>query len=221
MLSSLATMVKRVVAISILAAAIVVAYLTGAFELLDPERIRTGLEESGPWGPLVYVASFALLEPMFVPGILFIVPASFIWPPWLAFGLSWIGSIGAGIVGFSFARWVGRDWIEERLPERLRAYDRRLEEHGLTTVIVVRLLFFLAPPAHWALGLSRVRFAPFVLGTAIGFVPGIALLTFVGPQLFDFMSGTKRPGLLVAGVLLVVVLGLRLARHVRLGVPPR
>ena len=112
----------------------------GPRELLsDTDRISALLTESGIWGPLVYVAVFSLLEPAGVPGTLFIVPASLVWPLWLAFLLSWAGSIGAGVVGFGFARSLGRDWVQARLPDRLRGYDQRLAERGLTTVIVVRL----------------------------------------------------------------------------------
>ena len=197
----------------------VAAHHFGLFELLgDTDRIRTLLTESGIWGPLVYVAVFSLFEPAGVPGILFIVPASLIWPLWLAVLLSWAGSIGAGVVGFGFARSLGRDWVQARLPDRLRGYDQRLAERGLTTVIVVRLLFFLAPPAHWVLGLSRVRFATFVAGTAIGFAPGIALITVVGKGAVVWLEGRSSGVWLAAGALLVgaLVLARRLRARGRL-----
>ena len=54
-------------------------------------------------------------------------------------------------------------------------------------MIVMRLVLFLMPPAHWALGISRVHFPTFVLGSAIGFVPGIAMLTFLGGGLFELL----------------------------------
>ena len=72
----------------------------------------------------------------------------------------------------------------------------------------MRLLFFLAPPAHWLLGLSRVRFGPFVLGTMVGFVPGIAVLTAVGKGVVDWLS-MQPPWTwvaLVAGVALILAL---------------
>ncbi len=196
----------------------VAAHHFGLFELLgDTDRIRTLLTESGIWGPLVYVAVFSLLEPAGVPGILFIVPASLVWPLWLAFLLSWAGSIGAGVVGFGFARSIGHDWAQARLPDRLRGYDQRLAERGLTTVIVVRLLFFLAPPAHWVLGLSRVRFSTFAAGTAIGVVPGVALLTVVGKGAVVWLEGRSRGVWLLAAALLVgaLVLAQRLRARSR------
>ncbi len=181
------------------ASALGAAWYAGAFEHLSAENLRAGLAAAGPLAPLVYVAAFALLEPFGAPGIAFVIPASLIWSPGLAFLLSWLGAIGAGALGFGFARWIGRDWVERRLPDRLRRYDARLAENGLATVIAVRLLFFLAPPAHWALGASRVPFPTFLLGSAIGFIPGIALLTLAGPRALAIAGSLEHPGLWLAG----------------------
>ncbi len=180
---------RRIAAITVVALLIAAAYFAGLFDLLrEPERTRAVLAETGIWAPLLYVLLFSLCEPFGVPGVLFVLPAALIWPAWQAFGLSMAGSLGASMVGFSLARWIGRAWVEANLPERFRRYDARLAEHALATVILVRLLFFLAPPAHWVLGLSSVRVRIFLLGSAIGYVPGIALLTFVGEGLFEWLA---------------------------------
>lgn len=155
-------------------------YATGVFEVVsEPERVRALLGGLGSWAPVLYVLAFALLEPFFVPGVAFIIPGSLVWPFWELFVLSWLGSIGAGVVGFGFARYLGRDYVKRHLPRRLHAYDERLAVRGLRTVIVVRLTLFLAPPAHWLLGLSQVSFSSFLLGSAIGFLPGVAALCFL------------------------------------------
>lgn len=201
----------RAIALGLLAAAVGAAWWFGAFDQIDEARLRAWLADSGPMGMAAYVALFALTEPFGVPGILLVVSASYVWSPWLAFGLSWLGSVGAGVTGFAFARWLARDWVSAHVPERLRAWDERLAERGLLTVILIRLLFFLAPPAHWVLGLSRVRFGPFLLGSAIGFLPGIGLLSFAGSWLLDLLRSVGRPGLVVAAVVVAALLALRLA----------
>ena len=199
---------QRILLVVVVAVALVAVWAGGWFNDLDAETLGATLRGTGIWAPLVYSLAFALLEPFFVPGILFVLVGSLVWSWGPLFLLSWAGAVGAGIVGFGFARTIGRDWVQRHLPDRLRRYDERLETRGFVTVVVVRLLFFLAPPAHWLLGLSRVRFGPFVLGTMIGFVPGIALLTAVGKGVVDWLS-TQPPWTwvaLVAGVALVLAL---------------
>ncbi len=208
-------MKKRLVLLGAVALAAVAAYAAGLHERLDADGMRALLLDLGAWAPVIYVALFALLEPLGVPGIAFVIPASIVWPLWLAFFLSWLGAIAAGVVGFSFARYLARDWVAAHLPERFHRYDERLAERGLTTVILVRLLFFLAPPAHWALGLSRVRFGPFLAGTAIGFVPGIALWTVAGRSLLDWVSAQGAIAWLAVAAAVLIFVALRRYRRRR------
>lgn len=189
------------------------AWGAGWFEGLDRERVTGLIRAAGPWGPVAFVVAFALLEPFGAPGVLFAVPASWVWPLPEAFALSWLGSVGAGGVGFFFARTIGRDWVEAHLPDRFRRFDERLATRGLVTVVVVRLVFFLAPPAHWVLGLSPVRVTPFVLGTFIGFAPGIFALVLFGEGLLRVFDAAPPP--LLAGVVATLV-GLVLWRRRRL-----
>lgn len=179
------------------------AYASDAGDFLEVDRFVALLRGLGIWGPVLYVALFALLEPFGVFGIVFVAPGSLVWSWGTLFFLSWLGAIGAGIVGFTFARSIGRDFVSRHLPERLRHFDERLATHGLRTTILIRLIFFLMPPAHWVLGLSQVRFGTFVLGTAIGFLPGIALFTLVGKSAVDALR--EQPGWLplVVGVTLI------------------
>ncbi len=191
--------------------AVLLAWASGVGQYLEVERFESLLRDLGIWGPVLYVLSFALLEPFGVLGIIFVVPGSLIWDWGTLFFLSWLGSVGAGIVGFSFARTIGRDWVTQHLPERLHAYDERLATQGLRTVILIRLVFFIMPPAHWALGLSRVRFATFVLGSAIGFLPGMALFTYAGKSVVDLMD--DQPPWVGITVIAVLVLGSLLYRR--------
>jgi len=183
-------------------------YLMGFFDLIrDAAAVRALFAHLGFFGPILYVVSFALLEPFFVPGIAFIVPGAVLWPFPTLFALSWLGSVGAGVVGFSFARYLGREYVERHLPQRFHRYDERLATSGLRTVIVIRLTFFLAPPAHWVLGLSSVSFGTFLLGTAIGFLPGVFLLSyvvvFIGGTLLEWLQ--SQPGEAWIGLGLVIV----------------
>jgi uncharacterized membrane protein YdjX (TVP38/TMEM64 family) len=74
------------------------------------------------------------------------------------------------------------------LPARLRAFTAHAREHPLRSVIAVRVLFGLAAPAHWALALSGVRFAPFVIGSLIGFVPPMALFVVFGRAAIEWLE---------------------------------
>jgi uncharacterized membrane protein YdjX (TVP38/TMEM64 family) len=170
------------------------------------EGLREVVAAAGPWGPPLFVLSFAVLEGLGFPGIFFILVSTAIWPTGFALFLNWAGAVGASVVGASVARGIGRDWISGRLPDRLQRFDRHLAENALVGVILVRLVFFLAPWAHWGLGLSRVRFAPLVVGSAIGFLPGIALMTWAGRELLDWIETESIALWIPGGVAMILLL---------------
>lgn len=197
---------KRVLLVALVIASAAVAWLTGLHEKVEVETLRELVAAAGVWGPVLFVLLFGL-EGIGFPGVVFMLAAIALWPFWLAFLLNWLGGIMAGIVGFSFARYVGRDWVADKLPPAMRRFEKRVVEKSVQTVILVRLLFFLAPWAHWALGLSPVSFRAFLLGTAIGFAPAMALVTYFGAQAFAWLA--DQPAELwmgLAGAFLVGVL---------------
>ena len=183
---------------------------------LEAERLRASVAAAGPWGPVVFVALFALLEAVGVPGLVFIGIALVAWPPWQAFLLIWAGALGASCAGFAFARTIDRRWVAAHLPERFRAFDARLATSGLRWVIALRLLFYLATPAHWLLGLSGVPLRTALVGSAIGFLPGTALWAFAGGSMLGWIERQPPATWLAAGaaaLLLALARGLWRSRR--------
>lgn len=204
---------NRLILLSVIVAIAAVGFYTGAYKYLTPERLGEFADSAGPWGPLIIIVLFSVLEPFAVPGVIFMLAAAALWPFWLAFIVNWLGALGAGMFGFGFARYFARDWVSGRLPERLRKWDERLSTEGLPVVIVFRALFFLNPASHWALGLSKVPASTAALGTAISFTPWIAAWTFFGEQILLWFE-TNSTGLIL-GVLLAIAIVITLVVQIR------
>ena len=197
--------VFRIVVLAVVVFCAVVTYSTG---LLNEESLRALFTESGAMGPVLFVALYSFVQPFGFPGVVFMLLSAVLWPLGFAFLLNLAGATGAGVVGFFFARFVGRGWVQDRLPERLRDLEERVLERAFRTVLIVRLTLYLFPPAHWALGLSPVKFGPFLLATIIGFIPMTAFWTFAGGNTMDWLSeqtGSVWIGLGVGIVVLAVV----------------
>jgi uncharacterized membrane protein YdjX (TVP38/TMEM64 family) len=168
------------------------AWASGALAwMAEPENVRGFLAETGPLGPVVYVLSFALLHPLGVPGLFFVIPASLVWPVGLATALSVVGASLAGAVAFGVAHRMGVAWIEQHMPERLQRATERARERPFRTVFLVRLFFFLFSPAHWALAISGVPFGPFLIGSILGFTPLMLLYVAGGRTAALWMVGQR------------------------------
>lgn len=200
--------IPALVVIGAVVGVLALAYATGVIDVFrDTDRMRDLMTESGPLGPVVFILGFAAMHTVGVPALAFVFAAGLLWAtPW-AMLLSWAGALAGTMAGFAFARWLGRDWVAGRLPEGFRRYDDRLAAHAVPTVIAVRLATFLAPPADWFFGVSAVRTREFAIGTAIGIVPAIALVTVFGDGVADRLESGSPLVLallaLVAGALVV------------------
>lgn len=201
------------VAVVVLVAA---AHRLGLFGLFgDAATAKRTLLGLGPLGYVAYLAAFALLQPFGVPGFAFVIAASLVWPMPIAIALSLVGSCFASIVGFSFARYVARDWVEKKIPARWRKYDDRLAERGFATVLLLRLFFWQQPMLHLAFGISRVRFSSHLGASMIAYVAPIVATCYFGEAFFTAIREQPAERWATAGVVLfaLVVVGFVVRRY--------
>jgi uncharacterized membrane protein YdjX (TVP38/TMEM64 family) len=181
----------KIAAVLVVVAILVVAQRLGILaQFADPAQARQTLVGLGSWGYLAFILAYALLQPFGVPGTVFIMVAPLIWPWPVAFGLSMAGTMAASVVGFSFARFLARDWISTRIPPQFRKYDEALARRAFSTVVLLRLLFWMPPLLHAFFGVSRVRFATHFWGSAVGYILPLLLVSFFGQKIFDLARET-------------------------------
>jgi uncharacterized membrane protein YdjX (TVP38/TMEM64 family) len=168
----------RLVLLALLFVALfVVGYLLDAPAYLTEERIVRLVEEAGPWGFVTFAALFALAELVHVPGILFIAIGSMLWGPWAGAAISYVSALLSISVAFVVVRRVGGQPLAAMERPWLRLAMLRLETRPIATVAVLRLVFFMLPALNYVLALTPVRFRDFVVGSALGLVPGVALVS--------------------------------------------
>ncbi|MBT6176943.1 MAG: TVP38/TMEM64 family protein [Deltaproteobacteria bacterium] len=166
---------------------VTVAFITTQLGI-DAQTIEVWLDGKGIWGPLMFIAVFAVLQALFVSAHIFIMAANAVWLPAEAIFYSWLGAMGSGLISFVFARFVARQWVQQRLPEKIKEYDHKLEDSGFLTVLILRTFLFTSPPLQLGLGVSRVKFWPFLAGTALGNIPPILLSTFAASSILAWFQ---------------------------------
>lgn len=176
----------RVALFLIVAVGLLGVWRSGALaNFSEPRKVADALVAMGPWGYLAFIAAYAILQPFGVPGTAFIVAAPLIWPWRTAFVLSMTGTMAASVVGFSFARFLARDWVAARIPARLRKYEDSLERNAFQTVVVLRLLLWMPQMLHFFFGISKVRFWTHFWGSLVGYTPTLLVVSFFGSEMFD------------------------------------
>jgi uncharacterized membrane protein YdjX (TVP38/TMEM64 family) len=167
-------------------------------------RMRTLVDAHAPYGGLVFIAVCIAGIFLHLPEIVLIAVGGVLFEPLHAFAYGWVAVVAGATSLFLIVRHLARDGVRravvDRFP-RLGALDGRLERHGFRTVLVLRLVLFLAPPLNWALGVSRVRTRDYVGATALGVVPGIGATVMFADSIAGHAPGEH----LLAGRVLVAV----------------
>lgn len=155
--------------------AYLVVWLFDLQQYFERERIQQMMESAGLWGFLLFVAIFAVGELLHIPGVVFVGAAMLVYDRAWGTAAAFTGAVTSVTVSFLVVRAVGGQalaQIERPLVKKILA---RLEQRPIATVILLRLVFWMAPPVNYALAMTRLRFREYLLGSAIGLVVPVVL----------------------------------------------
>jgi uncharacterized membrane protein YdjX (TVP38/TMEM64 family) len=119
---------------------------------------------------------------------------------WAAFYVN-IGATAGATLAFLAARYLFRDWVEERFGQRLDAFQAGFAQNAFNYLLTLRLIplfpFFLV---NLLSGLTRMNVGTYAAATALGIIPGSVAYTFAGRQLgtINSLAELASPRLLLA-----------------------
>jgi uncharacterized membrane protein YdjX (TVP38/TMEM64 family) len=138
---------------------------------------------AGPAGVVLYALAYVLATVLLLPGSALTLAAGFAWGPVWGVALVSPVSVLASTAAFLLGRTLLRARVEARVGRdpRVAAIDRAIGDDGLRLVLLLRLSPVLPfNLLNVALALTRVRLRDYVLGSAIGMLPGTVLYVYLG-----------------------------------------
>ncbi|MDN5893008.1 MAG: TVP38/TMEM64 family protein [Nocardioides sp.] len=193
-----AVLVKAGALVLILVAAVGLALVLGT---PDIAAMRSRVAAAGPAGPILFFALYATLALIPCPKALLTAAGGALFGLWAGAALSLAGALVGALISFGVGRLLGREAVDRLIRGRMARVDTLLADHGLSAVLIVRLVPlvpFLA--INYASGLSGVRFRHYAVGSALGMAPGSLAYAALGAY------GTNPWGLAAAGSALVVLI---------------
>ncbi len=165
-----------------------------------------------PYEPLVFVA-FCIAAMFLRFPVIFVVAlggAFFGVLPGLLYG--WIGTVLGAFGTFLLARYALKDFFQQQVAERfswLKNLDARLASNGLQTILLLRFFLFMTPPTNWLIGVSRIQFRDYAIGTMIGPLPLMVLLNYWGSRVAtaDSLWVLAQPEILLPGLAILILIG--------------
>ena len=176
--------------------------------LVTPQQLQEAVSRCGNWAALAYIGLFTLLPAFFFPVAVLALAGG------LLFGLIWgsiytfVGAICNCTIMFLLARYAGREKVEQLIEKKLSPlWRRRLaglnSGRGFLLLVILRLI-----PAvpynliNYAFGLTSMSYRTYIVGSAIGIIPGTLAFINIGDKALDVTS----PDFWIAIGLLVLLL---------------
>ncbi|MEO7713153.1 MAG: TVP38/TMEM64 family protein [Gemmatimonadaceae bacterium] len=213
-LSRRATLVRVGIMIALFVTAVLVAWRFGLFELRDPERLAAAVRRARGVTAIapLFVAAYAIVATFGLPATPFTLAGGAIFGTVLGSVLNWCGAVLGALGAFLLAKGLGRDAVRKLLGSKLAKLDGLVERGGFATIFRLRLLpvvpFNLL---SFAAGLAGVPLRAYLLGTALGIVPGTVVYTYFADSLIAGAEGASRAALVKVGVAAALLIAVSFA----------
>ena len=174
----------------VLATCFVLAEVTGLRHRVTFHAIREHVLQAGSWGVLLFVGAFLVGEMLHLPGVLFFATGVAIWGRLVGGAIGGVTALLSVAFTFALVRAIGGQPLAKPTRPIMVRMMSHLHDRPVTTVAVLRCLFFLTPSITYALALSPIRFGQMLLGSAIGLVPPFVVIALLSERVLQWLHAT-------------------------------
>jgi len=156
---------------------------------LSPESLRAYVQTVGPIAPAVFLGMVTFRSVLLLPSAVVLTAGGLLFGAPLGALIGGLGLVASALWCFTAARWMGRDWVQSRIPARLRPLEERAESIGPPLIgLATAHPMGVMTPLYFAAGLSRIRLAPFLAACAVAGPFRAGLYAWLGAELVDVGS---------------------------------
>jgi phospholipase D1/2 len=157
----------------------------------NPEAVTAamGAVAASPWRFAIVLGCYLVAGIVVFPVLLLMFACAAVFGPVAGFAYSTAGLLASAALNYGIGAWFGRGALVNRLGPRFEAARLALMQRGLTTTAVVRAI----PGSPFALvsvaaGASDIRFLDYLVGTAIGIMVPVSVMTIATDQAFRLLT---------------------------------
>ncbi|HEY9453458.1 MAG TPA: VTT domain-containing protein, partial [Bradyrhizobium sp.] len=154
--------------------------------------------------PLVAIAAFVIGGLLMFPVVVLIAATAAALGPWLGFVTAGTGVLLSALVLFGIGRVLGQARLQRLLGRRALRVQSRIIGKGIVAVAMIRMV----PIAPFSIvnvvaGASKLRLRDYMLGTALGSMPGIIAMAALGAQIADLARNASWANVLLLGLAII------------------
>lgn len=205
---------KGLVMIGSLVAVGVVAKQLGLADMLDTRWLDRQVVGQGLYGEIVFVALGAALTAVGLPRQLVAFGGGYAFGLWGGTAIALLAQLLGCALAFFYARLLGRSAVRNRFGRRIRRIDDFLRGNPFTMTLLIRFLPVGSNVVtNLAAGVSSVAAAPFLAGSALGYLPQTLIFALLGTGIH--LDTAYRTGVSIALFVASSLIGVALYRRVR------
>lgn len=191
----------------LIALALAAVRFTPLGDYLTRDYLRGALAslQAAWWAPLLLVGLYLVLCPLGLPATPLMVAGSIVFGPWLGTLYNFVGLLLGAAASYLVAQRLGGDFIQHYGGQKLKRVERALHRHGFWYLVGMRFFPLPFPAVNFAMALAGIRLVPFLLSTAIGLVPSIALWTYFYSAVFNAAAGERGELVWQVGIALLLL----------------
>lgn len=186
---------------------------------LDAAALEAWVDSAGAAGPLLFIGLYAIAAVLFLPGAVLTLAGGALFGPLWGTLYNLTGATLGAALSFLVARYLAHDWVQARVKGMLGRLIQGVEAEGWRFVAFTRLVpLFPFNLLNYALGLTRIRFLPYLLATLVFMLPGTLALTYLGFAGREAVAGSEwliRNALIALALLAAVAFLPRLVARMR------
>lgn len=162
-----------------------------------------------PWAPLLIILAYTPASLVMFPRWLITMAAVIAFGAWAGFAYAMSGAVLAATASYLAGRMVHRDTVRRLAGRRLNMLSRVLVRRGIIAVTLVRLVP-IAPfvVVNLVMGAMRIRPHHFVIGSILGFLPGMLAATVLSDQIAASFGDRTSLNPWTIGAAVIAILGL-------------
>ena len=178
--------------------------------LADPDALTsTMMALQGPLAALAVILIFVALGLVMFPVMVLIAVTAAVFGVWPGVLYAGLGALASAMVTYGIGRWLGPHGLRQFFGPRLNLITRSFARKGIPTVTLVRLVP-IAPFSivNLAAGAICIPALDYILGTALGLLPGLAIMSVLGDRAITLIEQPSLAGVAAMIGLLVVAIGI-------------
>jgi phospholipase D1/2 len=166
-------------------------YVTPLADWADPDSVRDWFRAVArrPWAGALVVAVFVAGGLVAFPVVVLIAATAAAFGPWFGFVYATVGLLASALTTYALGALFGRSALRKVMGPRLERIREKIARQGVLAIATIRVV----PVAPFtfvnlAAGASAIRLVDYVLGTLLGMLPGLIVMSALSHRIVAIVS---------------------------------